>query len=339
VRALVTGGAGFIGSHLVDALVERDDQVAVIDDLSVGKASNLERHLDDGRIRLVQASILEPEALEPLVAGSDLVFHLAAVVGVRYVVDDPLKAIATNVRGTERVLESAFRHKVRAVIASSSEVYGKSTDLPLREDADRVLGPTTAKRWCYSDAKAIDEYLAWAYVGKGLSVSAVRYFNVYGPRLDPLGYGSVMAQFIMQAMRGEPITVYDDGNQTRCFTYVSDAVEGTIRAGTRDAAVGKAFNIGTTRETTINELATLVREVTGSESAIEHVEAREVYGPGFEEARRRVPDVSRAREVLGLEAEISLEAGLERTVEWFRRSGLLDWDTEALGASRQEGGR
>jgi UDP-glucose 4-epimerase len=321
VRILVTGGAGFIGSHLVDALAERGHQVAVIDNLSVGKLNNIEHRLGHG-VRFVEGSVLDPDALEPLVAEAELIFHLAAVVGVHYVIEDPLNTIVTNVHGTENVLALAFGHKVRTVIASSSEVYGKSTEVPLREDGERLTGPTTATRWCYSDAKAIDEYLAWAYVEKGLPVSAVRYFNVYGPRLDPLGYGSVIARFLMQAMRGEPITVYDDGQQTRCFTYVSDAVDGTIRAATEEAAIGQAFNIGSNRETSINQLAALVLEVTGSGSRIEHVPACDVCGPGFEEARRRVPDVSRAREVLDFEAGVPLEKGLPMTADWFKAAGL-----------------
>ncbi len=324
VKVLVTGGAGFVGSNLVDALLERGDEVTVIDDLSCGKIGNLEHHLGSKRLHFVEDSILDQTALAPLVAWSEAVFHLAAVVGVKYVVEDPLSTIITNIRGTENVLQLAAQYGLRTVIASSSEVYGKSVDVPLRENGERLLGPTTAKRWCYSDAKAIDEYLAWAYAEKGLPVTAVRYFNSYGPRLDPRGYGSVIAQFLLQAMRGEPITVYDDGEQTRSFTYVTDTVEGTIRAGTVDAAVGHVFNIGSARETSMNELAALAIEITGSSSSIERVSSSAVYGQDFEEARRRVPDVSRAREVLGFEASISLEEGLRLTADWFRAAGLVD---------------
>ncbi len=321
MRILVTGGAGFIGSNLVDVLMERGHEVTVIDNLSVGKASNIEHHLENDRFHFVNDSILNESTLERLIRQTDLIYHLAAVVGVKYVVDDPLLAIVTNVRGTENVLELAFKYWVRTVVASSSEIYGKSTAVPLQEDSDRLLGPTTVGRWSYSDAKAIDEYFALAYAKKGLPVSAVRYFNAYGPRLDPNGYGSVIARFITQALRGEPLTVYDNGRQTRCFTYVADAIEGTIRAATVRDIAGQVFNIGSSRETSINELAQSIRQLTDSDSEIVYVPYETAYGPAFEETRRRVPDVSRAREVLGFEAQTPLEKGLQRTLDWFRESG------------------
>ncbi len=224
-----------------------------------------------------------------------------------------------NVRGTENVLDLAFRYGVRTVIASSSEVYGKSTQVPLREDDDRLLGPTTVPRWSYADAKAIDEYVALAYARKGLPVAVVRYFNAYGPRLDPRGYGSVVARFFTQALRGEPLTIYGDGRQTRCFTYVADTVRGTILAGTKPEAAGQVFNIGSDREITIADLAQQILALTGSSSGVIFVPYVFAYGPDFEEARRRVPDVRRAREILGFEAKVPLEEGLRRTLEWFRR--------------------
>jgi UDP-glucose 4-epimerase len=248
------------------------------------------------------------------------VFHLAAVVGVKHVLDDPLGAIVTNVRGTENVLNLASTYGKRTVIASSSEVYGKSTDVPLREDSDRVLGPTTVDRWSYSDAKAIDEYVAFAYARQGMPVTAVRYFNSYGPRIDPLGYGSVVARFITQAMQGEPITVFDDGEQTRCFTYVADTVEGTILAATKPEAVGRVFNIGSDHEITVNDLAHLIHKLVGSGSEIVHIPSESAFGPQFEETRRRVPDVTRARQMLGFEAATPLEEGLRRTIEWYEEN-------------------
>ncbi len=319
MRILVTGGAGFIGSHLVDALMEQGHEVTVIDNLSVGKIANIAHHLGHERFHFVNDSILNATTLERLVRQADLIFHLAAVVGVKYVVEDPLNAIIVNVRGTENVLELAFKYWVRTVIASSSEVYGKSTAVPLREDGDRILGPTTVPRWSYSDAKAIDEYFAMAYAKKGLPVTVVRYFNAYGPRLDPRGYGSVVARFFTQALRGEPITVYEDGRQTRCFTYVADTVRGTILAGTVQEAAGQIFNIGSDREIAIGELAERIRALTGSRSEIVHMPYTSAYGPDFEETRRRVPDVTRARQVLGFEAQTALDEGLMRTLEWFRR--------------------
>jgi UDP-glucose 4-epimerase len=318
MRILVTGGAGFIGSNLIDTLMEQGHEVTVLDNLSVGKVSNIERHLESDHFHFVNGSILDLSTLERLVRQADLIYHLAAVVGVKYVVEDPLKGIITNVRGTENVLELAFKYWARTVVASSSEIYGKSTQVPLGEDSDRLLGATTVNRWSYSDAKAIDEYFALAYAEKGLPVSVVRYFNAYGPRLDPKGYGSVIAKFITQALRGDPLTVYDDGRQTRCFTYVGDAIEGTIRAATLRQAAGRVFNIGSNRETSINELAELILRLTGSVSRITYVPYSSAYGSDFEETRRRVPDVSRAREMLGFEAQTDFEEGLQHTIAWFQ---------------------
>jgi UDP-glucose 4-epimerase len=318
VRILVTGGAGFIGSNLVDVLMAQGHEITIIDNLSVGKASNIEHHLGNARFRFVNDSILNVGTLENLVREAELIYHLAAVVGPKYVVEDPLGTIVTNVRGTENVLELAFKYWVRCLIASSSEVYGKSVATPLSEDDDRLLGPTTVGRWSYSDAKAIDEYFALAYAKKGLPVTAVRYFNAYGPRLDPRGYGSVIAKFMTQARRGDPITIYDDGKQTRCFTYVGDTVEGTILAATTPKAAGRVFNIGSNGETSVGELAETIRQLTGSDSEIVHVPYETVYGQAFEETRRRVPDIGRAQEVLGFVARTTLEEGLRHTLEWFQ---------------------
>ncbi len=318
MRILITGGAGFIGSNLVDVLTEQGHEVTVIDNLSVGKIANIEHHLESEHFHFVNDTILNVATLERLVRQADLIYHLAAVVGPKYVVEDPLGTIITNVRGTENVLELAFKYWVKTVIASSSEVYGKSTAVPLSEDDDRILGPTTVGRWSYSDAKAIDEYFALAYAKKGLPVAVVRYFNAYGPRLDPRGYGSVIARFITQALRGEPLTIYDDGRQSRCFTYIADTVRGTILAATVKEATGQVFNIGSNRETTILELTALIRQLTDAASEIVHVPYETAYGPAFEEPRRRVPDVTRARGVLGFEAQTPLKDGLRRTLEWFR---------------------
>jgi len=323
MKILVTGGAGFIGSNLVDVLTEQGHDVTVIDNLSVGKITNIEHHLESERFHFINDTILNVATLERLIRQADLIYHLAAVVGPKYVVEDPLGTIIANVRGTENVLELAFKYWVKTVIASSSEVYGKSTDVPLSEDDDRILGSTTVNRWSYSDAKAIDEYFALAYAKKGLPVAIVRYFNAYGPRLDPRGYGSVIARFITQALEGEPLTVYDDGRQSRCFTYVADTIRGTILAATVKEAAGQVLNIGSNREMTILELAALIRQLTSSASEIVHVRYETAYGPSFEEPRRRVPDVTRAREVLGFEAQTSLEEGLRHTLEWFR--GATIW--------------
>ncbi|MGE3619299.1 MAG: GDP-mannose 4,6-dehydratase [Acidimicrobiia bacterium] len=315
-RILVTGGAGFIGSHLVDSLVADGHRVAVLDLLTTGRKENLDRSI--GAIEFVHGSILDAEVVERLVAGADVVFHLAAAVGVRHIVTDPLGSIVTNVRGTDIVLEACARHGRRTLVASTSEIYGKTPQLPMSEDDDRVLGPTSVHRWSYSTSKAVDEHLALAYAEVGLPVSIVRYFNSYGPRLDPRGYGSVLAQFLRQATAGEPITVHGDGLQTRCFTFVADTVRGTVSAGLSDAAVGQVVNLGSDHEITIAELAQRVRDYVGSSSEIRHVTHESYYGPGFADTRRRVPDISRARQLLGWEPTVDLEEGLGRTYEWWK---------------------
>ena len=318
MRALVTGGAGFIGSHLVDALLAQGYEVVVLDDFSQGKEENIAHNLSNPSFRLVRGDVTDPPLVEKLVRECDVIYHLAAVVGVYYVLQDPLRTVRVNVLGTELVLEFAHRYRKRVLVASSSEVYGKRRKALLRESDDGTFGPPEATRWCYALSKSLDEHMALAYHRLGLEVSVVRYFNSYGPRLDPRGYGSVIARFITQALEGKPITVYGDGSQTRSFTYVSDTVRGTILAATLPQATGKIFNIGNGREISILELARLIKEKVGSPSPIVFVPYDEAYGPDFEEARRRRPDTSRAEKVLGFRAEVPLEEGLERTIRWFK---------------------
>jgi UDP-glucose 4-epimerase len=318
MRVLVTGGAGFIGSHLVDALCGEGHSVRVLDDLSTGKASNLAARLDE--IHLVNGSVLDASLVGSEVEQAQLVVHLAATVGVRHIVADPLAAILTNTRGTEHVLAACHRYWRKIVVASTSEVYGKTAKVPMQEDDDRVLGPTTVHRWSYSTAKAIDEHLALAYAAHQLPVVIVRYFNSYGPRLDERGYGSVVANLLRQALAGEPMTVHGDGNQSRCFTYIDDTIRGTLRATFTPEAEGLVFNLGATRETTIREFAELIRRSVDSRSEIRLTPYEDYYGPGFEDTRRRVPDVTRAREILDWEPQVELEDGLARTIEWWQKA-------------------
>jgi UDP-glucose 4-epimerase len=318
MRVLVTGGAGFIGSHLVGALCDAGHEVHVLDNLSTGKAANLADRFDD--VRLTNGSILDAGLVEHEVERAQLVFHFAAAVGVRHIVDDPLGSLLTNTRGTENVLAACFRFWRKVVMASTSEVYGKTAQVPMQEDDDRVLGPTTVHRWSYSTAKAMDEHLAFAYAARSLPIVIVRYFNSYGPRLDERGYGSVVANFLRQATAGAPITVHGDGSQSRCFTYIDDTVRGTMLAAFTPEAEGRVLNLGSTRETTIRELAEMIKRAVGSDSPIAPTSPESYYGPGFEDTRRRVPDITRAREILDWEPDVSLEDGMARTIEWWQKT-------------------
>ncbi|MBI4572068.1 MAG: GDP-mannose 4,6-dehydratase [candidate division NC10 bacterium] len=318
MRVLVTGGAGYIGSHLVDALIKRGDEVLVIDNLSTGRIENVRHLLGHPAFHFINDSILNEPLLERFIPSMDLVFHLAAAVGVRNILHDPLAAINTNVRGTEVVLGLAFKYWKRLVLASSSEIYGKASHVPFREDDDRVLGSTGVARWSYSMSKAIDEHFAFAYAAKGLPISIVRYFNSYGPRLDERGYGSVVANFIRQALRGDPITVHGDGKQTRCFTYIEDTVAGTLLAGEAKEAVGEVFNIGSTSETSILGLAETIKRLARSKSPVRFDPYEAYYGEGFEDTRRRVPSADKAKRRLGFTPRVDLEAGLKKTIVWCR---------------------
>ncbi len=316
---LVTGGAGFIGSHLVDALLEAGHTVTVLDDLSVGKTQNFVHHLTNPNFRFVKGSILDKALVTQLIAQVDGVYHLAAVVGVKYVVEDPLRGMQVNVRGTETILEAACERGCKVVLASSSETYGKSAWVPFAEEDVTVIGSTSVPRWSYAISKLLDEHLAFAYYRQeGLPAIAVRYFNAYGPRLDPRGYGSVIARFINQALAGEALTVYGDGQQTRSFTFVADTVRGTIAAMETPESAGQAFNIGNPCEITMNELAEQIRAAVGTDAAIVYVPYAQAYGAAFEDTPRRLPDVARAAEVLGFRATTSLEEGLRQTILWFK---------------------
>jgi nucleoside-diphosphate-sugar epimerase len=315
VRVLITGGAGFVGSHLTDAWLERGDEVFVLDACSSAK---IRHRLDDPRLHFVRDSVFNETILESLIARVDLVYHLAAVVGVEHYVGDPYQVLNVNVNGTQNVLRLAFKHARRVVFASTSEVYGRNPKVPWREDDDRVLGATTIDRWCYSTSKAIGEHFCLAFARLGLPVTVLRYFNVYGPRLDAIDRGRVITIFLGQALRGVPLTVVGDGAQTRCFTYVSDAVEATMAAGLVPRAVGGVFNVGHDTEVSIRMLAEQIVRISGSPSALEFVPSEKVYGPSYEDIPRRVPDISRMQKILGVTPKVSLAEGLRRTIEHFR---------------------
>ena len=316
MRTQVTGGAGYIGSHLVDRLVGLNHDVTVIDDLSTGNLTNLQAVHSD--IRFVEATILDADIVETLVGDADVVFHLAAAVGVGHIIEQPLRSLVINTKGAENVIAACVKHDRKLLLASTSEIYGKTAKMPMSEDDDRVLGSTTVARWGYSTAKAIDEHLALAHAQHGLRMSIVRYFNSYGPRLDPRGYGSVVANLMRQAIDNEPLTVHGDGLQTRCFTYVDDTVEGTLRAALDLRGEGQIFNVGNDHETSIIDLATTIIAMTGSSSTVQHVSYEQRFGKGFEDTKRRIPDVQRARAVLDFNEGVSLQDGLQRTLAWWR---------------------
>ncbi len=317
---LVTGGAGFIGSHLVDHLLELGHRVTILDDLSTGSPANIEHAVKDSGCEFVEGTVLDKKLVEDLVSESRLVFHLAAVVGVKNVVENPRQGIEVNVGGTENILKAAAKNGARVVLASSSEVYGISREIPFVEDGPRLLGPTNVQRWSYAASKALDEHLGFTYAADGLPVTSIRYFNAYGPRIDESGYGSVIARFMSQAFKDEPLTLYGDGNQTRSFTFVDDAVQGTYLAGTHPAAVGEVFNIGSRTETSIRELALEICALIGCEPVFTCTPFEEVFGNNFQDIYRRVPSVEKAKTLLGFEPNVTLQEGLKSTISWARRN-------------------
>jgi UDP-glucose 4-epimerase len=319
MNALVTGGAGFIGSHLVEALLARGDKVWVIDDLSTGRFENI-AHLEGAPgFEYVIDTILDERVVAEFTAKADIVFHLAAAVGVAYIIDNPLKSLETNIKGTEIVLEEANEAKKKVIIFSTSEIYGKANSQPCKENDDRVLGSTTISRWSYSSSKAIDEFLALAYHReKKLPVVIVRLFNTCGPRQTGQ-YGMVIPRFVKQALLDHPITIYGDGQQTRCFCDVSDVVSGVLALAEEPAAEGEVFNLGSDEETTIEDLALRIKDLAGSRSSIEHIAYERAYEEGFEDMRRRVPDLTKVRETIGYEPQIRLAELLERVVADFKK--------------------
>jgi len=315
MKVLITGGAGFIGSHLAESLLERGDEVYVLDDLSTGSIDNIE-HLKGAKgFRYTIDTVMNEPSTAEQVDRVDVVVHLAAAVGVRLIVESPVHTIETNVHGTETVLKLANKKKKRVLLASTSEVYGKSVEFPFREDSDLVMGPTTKGRWSYACSKAIDEFLALAYYKeKKLPVTVVRLFNTVGPRQTGR-YGMVIPNFVRQALAGAPITVHGDGSQRRCFTDVSDVVRALIGLIDHHDAIGEVFNVGSQQEISILDLAKKVKAKAKSASEIVFVPYEKAYEEGFEDMPRRVPDTSKIEKLVGFRPTVSLDAILERVIE------------------------
>src|SRR5215510_2879911 len=319
MRVLITGGAGFVGSHLAEALLERGDEVFVIDDLSTGSIDNIAHLKPHPRFHYTIDTVTNEPLLAEMLDRCDTVVHLAAAVGVKLIVEAPVRTIETNVHGTEVVLKHANKKKKLVLIASTSEVYGKSAIVPFKEDADLVLGPTEKHRWAYACSKMIDEFLALAYwKERKLPVIIVRLFNTVGPRQTGQ-YGMVVPNFVRQALAGQPITVFGDGSQSRSFTYVGDVVRAMVALINEPAAIGHVFNIGNGTEISINALAEKVKSLTGSASSIQYVPYDEAYEAGFEDMPRRVPDISKIRDLVGYQPQLELNDIIKTVIEHIRQ--------------------
>jgi UDP-glucose 4-epimerase len=332
VTSLITGGAGFIGSHLAEALLRRHGEVYIIDDLSTGSIVNIEHLKGLPGFHYTIDTITNEPLLAELIDRCDIVYHLAAAVGVKLIVESPVRTIETNIHGTEVVLKHANKKKKKVLLASTSEVYGKADAVPFREDQDLVLGPTFKGRWSYACSKAIDEFLALAYWReKKLPVVIVRLFNTVGPRQTGR-YGMVIPTFVQQALLGQPITVYGDGGQSRCFGYVADVVQAMMSLAESPDAVGQIYNIGSDQETTLNELAQLVQDMTNSCSEIVHIPYDVAYEEGFEDMRRRVPDISKIRALIGFAPTLDIRGILERVIA-YHSNGMLATRVEPMHAT------
>jgi nucleoside-diphosphate-sugar epimerase len=319
LRYLITGGAGFIGSHLAERLLARGDRVVLLDNLSTGSMDNIRHLKTSGQMEYHLDNIENLQLLAELVDDADIIVHLAAAVGVKLIVESPVRTIETNVNGTQRILEAACKKRKLVLTASTSEVYGKNTNVPFHEDADLVLGPTTKGRWSYAASKALDEFLALSYwKEKKLPVIVVRLFNTVGPRQTGR-YGMVLPNFVKQALDNEPIRVYGNGQQSRCFCDVRDTVEGLIRLMDTDRSIGEVVNVGNTEEITIEGLAKLVKKRTSSSSSIEFVPYDQAYEPGFEDMMRRVPCVDKLQALTGFRPETSLNEIIDRVTAFFRQ--------------------
>ena len=320
---LITGGAGFIGSHLVEELLTRGERVLALDDLSSGSVKNISHLRVNPRFVFVPESIEAHNVIAELVDEADVIFHLAATVGVLNIIESPVNTIANNIGGTEGVLKAAAKKKKKVIIASTSEVYGKSTAVPFREDSDLVFGPTSKSRWSYASSKVVDEFLALAYWREfKLPTVVVRFFNTIGPR--QVGrYGMVVPRFMSQALHGNNLSVYGTGQQSRCFTYVSDVIEWLLLLAANDRAVGEVVNLGNPEEVTIADLARKVIAVTGADVGIDYVPYEEAYEEGFEDMVRRVPDINKVQTLTGYSPRVTLEEALCLIRDWFLREGTV----------------
>ncbi len=315
MRALITGGAGFIGSHLADRLLDRGDKVVLLDDLSTGRLSNIEHLNGRSDAEIVLGSILNTDLVDSVVSRVDAIFHLAAAVGVNLIVEKPLESLITNIRGTETVVEKAHKYNKRTLVMSTSEIYGKNSSDSLSEDDDRILGSPLKSRWSYSEAKAIDEILAYTYWReKGLETLIIRLFNTVGPRQTG-SYGMVVPRFVGQALRHQPLTIFGDGTQTRCFCHVGDVVDGLVALSEHPEAFGKVFNLGGAEEISICDLAERIIELAGSDSEVEYIPYDTAYEEGFEDMARRVPNTDRARQLVGFEPSVGLNDIIRSVIE------------------------
>jgi UDP-glucose 4-epimerase len=318
VLILITGGAGFIGSHLTDRLLTDGHQIKVLDDSSTGRTENLNQFKNSSNFQFVDGSVLDQKLLESAVKDVDYIFHLAAAVGVFNIVNHPLASLVTNIRGTENILEAAMTKNTPVFLSSSSEVYGKNTSDSLKESDDRILGSPTTLRWSYSEAKAIDETLAFAYwTEKNLPTRIVRFFNTVGPR-QVGAYGMVIPRFVSMALKNEPITIYGNGEQTRCFGHVYDVIDAVVSVAFSDKTIGKVINIGNNFEISMNDLARKIIEETGSKSEIKYIPYSEAYGDGFEDMERRVPNIDLIKSLTGWQPKRDLTQIIKDVAEYLR---------------------